>query len=84
MSTPLDTMVGGNHYRGGKMQPVQFFHANQQLDWQQQNIIKYAYRHKDKHGHIDLLKVVHYALIECQLEYPEKLDDFKELVSALL
>lgn len=66
----LDTMVGGSHYQGSNsIQPIQFYHANPQLDFQQCNMIKYAFRHKNKNGLQDLLKVIHYALIEAELYY---------------
>ncbi|EDL8063757.1 hypothetical protein CTA21_16530 [Salmonella enterica] len=80
---PLAGQVGGTHYKGG-MQPLEFFNLNPQLDWQQSNIIKYAYRHKDKNGMMDLLKVIHYALIEAQLHYPERLDELKALIKELV
>jgi len=66
----LNTMVGGSHYKqGSTLQPVEFFYANQQLDYQECNIIKYAFRHKNKNGLQDLLKVIHYTLIESELYY---------------
>ncbi|ENQ1546042.1 DUF3310 domain-containing protein [Salmonella enterica] len=80
---PLAGQVGGTHYKGG-MQPLEYFHLNPQLDWQQANMIKYAFRHKDKNGAMDLLKVIHYALIEAQLCYPEKLDELKSQVKELI
>lgn len=37
----LDAMVGGSHYQGsGSIQPIQFYHANPQLNFQQCNMIK--------------------------------------------
>ncbi|MCS5736797.1 DUF3310 domain-containing protein [Herbiconiux daphne] len=83
----LDTMVGGNHYHAENgIQPVEFYHANPQLNFQQCNMIKYAFRHKDKNGIQDLLKVVHYALLECGFEYPDKYEEFvgniKNLIKA--
>lgn len=87
MSNPLDTMVGGNHYKGGSIQPLEFYHANPQLDFQQCNMIKYAYRHKDKNGLQDLLKVIHYALLEANFDYgddPVALAAFKEQVRGLV
>lgn len=84
----LDTMVGGSHYQTeGGIQPIQFYHANPQLDFQQCNMIKYAYRHKDKNGLQDLLKVIHYALLEAEFDYgddKEKFESFKEQVRGLV
>lgn len=83
MANPVDVMVGGNHYKGG-IQPIEFYNSNPQLDFQQCNIIKYAYRHKEKNGTQDLLKVIHYALLEVQFHYPDKLEEFKKQVQGLV
>lgn len=85
----LNTMVGGSHYQTGNggIQPIEFYHANPQLDFQQCNMIKYAYRHKDKNGLQDLLKVIHYALLEAEFDYgddKEKFEAFKEQVRGLV
>ena len=82
----LASMVGGSHYNpdSKKIQPIEFYHANPQLNFQQTNMIKYAYRHKDKNKVQDLLKVVHYALLECGFEYPEEYDNFRSEVRKLL
>lgn len=82
----LESMVGGSHYNpdSKKIQPIEFYHANPQLNFQQTNMIKYAYRHKDKNKAQDLLKVVHYALLECGFEYPEEYDNFRNEIRKLL
>lgn len=82
----LASMVGGSHYNpdSKKIQPIEFYHANPQLNFQQTNMIKYAYRHKDKNKVQDLLKVVHYALLECGFEYPEEYDNFRSEIRKLL
>lgn len=81
----LSTMVGGNHYHAeGNIQPIQFYHSNPHLNFQQCNMIKYAFRHKEKNKTQDLLKVVHYALLECQLQYPEEYEKFTEQVKNLI
>lgn len=82
----LDTMVGGSHYQTGNggIQPIEFYHANPQLNFQQCNMIKYAYRHREKNGLQDLLKVIHYAILEAEFNYPkEEVDDWKQLVTGL-
>lgn len=85
-SPALDVMVGGAHYDpdSKKIQPIEFYAANPQLNFQQCNMIKYAYRHKDKNRVQDLLKVVHYAMLECGFEYPEEYETFKKEVRKLL
>ena len=84
----LNTMVGGNHYKEkSTLQPVEFFYANQQLDYQECNIIKYAFRHKNKNGLQDLTKVIHYALIEAELYYgddKEAMETFKRQTKELV
>lgn len=80
--TATSVMVGGTHYKGG-IQPIDFYHANPQLDFQECNMIKYAYRHKNKNGLQDLLKVVHYAMLEADLHY--KADaEFKQMIKDLM
>jgi hypothetical protein len=85
-SPALEVMVGGAHYgpNSKMIQPVEFYSANPQLNFQQCNMIKYAYRHKDKNKVQDLLKVIHYAMLECGFEYPEEYETFKKEVRKLL
>lgn len=82
----LGTMVGGSHYQAtGNIQPIQFYAANPQLDFQQCNMIKYAYRHKNKNGLQDLLKVVHYAMLEAEIAYgKESGTEFQNMIKELL
>lgn len=67
----LQTQQGGTHYKGLKIQPIEYIHAND-LDFFQGNIVKYATRHKDKNGAEDLRKVIHYAQLAIELQYGEK------------
>lgn len=80
--TAKSVMVGGTHYKGG-IQPIDFYHANPQLDFQECNMIKYAYRHKSKNGLQDLLKVVHYAMLEADLYYKSD-SEFKQMIKGLM
>lgn len=83
-SSPLDTMVGGTHYQNGGIQPVEFIESNN-IGFAKGNIIKYAYRHENKNGLQDLLKVVHYTLLEAHFKYPkEDVAKFKDDVKNLL
>lgn len=66
----LETQVGGNHYKGYKIQPVEFIHANG-LNFLQGNIIKYTMRYKEKNGKQDLLKARHYIDLLIELENKE-------------
>ena len=41
----LQQQVGGQHYKGCKIQPVEYIHANG-LDYLEGNVIKYITRHR--------------------------------------
>lgn len=67
-NNPLQSQVGGTHYKYLKIQPIEFIYANG-LDFLQGNIIKYATRHKNKNGAEDVKKIIHYAELILKLEY---------------
>lgn len=81
----LDTMVGGDHYQAtGGIQPIEFYNANPHLNFQQTNVIKYIFRHKDKKGLEDLLKVIHYTMFEAEFTYgKEEVEQWKKDVLKL-
>lgn len=64
----LDGQVGGEHYRQGKIQPVEFIEANG-MGFCEGNVIKYVTRHASKGGAQDLLKARHYIDLLLQLRY---------------
>ena len=66
-TTALDKQVGGNHYKGMKIQPVQFIHANN-IGYLEGNIIKYVCRWRGKNGMADLEKAKHYIELLMALE----------------
>lgn len=66
---PFTEQVGGNHYKGMKIQPVEFILAND-LNFCEGNIIKYTCRYRQKNGIEDLKKVIHYA--QLLIEFEEK------------
>ena len=68
----LDMQEGGDHYKDLSIQPIEYITENN-LDFIQGNMIKYATRHKDKGGKEDLLKVIHYANLAIELQYGEDL-----------
>lgn len=70
-SRPLDTQVGGNHYKDMAIQPIEFILANK-LPYCEANIIKYACRHKRKNGAEDIRKVIQYAMFILENDYGEK------------
>ena len=63
--------VGGTHYKKYKIQPVEFAQANE-LNYCESNIIKYAVRHRDKNKADDVRKIIHYAELLLELEYPDQ------------
>ena len=64
---PLETQVGGDHYKTKAIQPVEYIHANG-LGFCEGNVIKYVTRWKEKNGIKDLEKARHYLDILIQLE----------------
>ena len=83
LSNPLDTQVGGDHYKGCGIQPVEYIHANN-LDYLEGNVIKYITRHRTKgEGKKDVEKAIHYAELILQMHYPDEekqTDLFKDLI----
>lgn len=57
---PLSVQIGGNHYKGCKIQPIEYIFANG-LGYAEGNVVKYITRWKNKNGIEDLKKVIHYA-----------------------
>jgi hypothetical protein len=69
LNKPLDQQVGGSHYKGCKIQPVEYIHANG-LDYLEGNVIKYITRHRTKgEGRKDIEKAIHYAQLILEMEY---------------
>lgn len=67
-NNPLNTQVGGNHYKDCKIQPIEFIHANN-IPFCEANAIKYLCRHRNKNGKQDLEKAKHYIDLLIKLEY---------------
>jgi hypothetical protein len=67
-TNPLDSQIGGAHYKQYKIQPVEYAMANS-LNYCQANAIKYVTRYRDKNGKEDLLKAIHNIEILIALEY---------------
>lgn len=66
-TSALEVQVGGSHYKGRAIQPVEFIHANN-LPFIEGNCIKYLVRWRDKGGIKDLEKVKHYIDLLIELE----------------
>jgi len=68
-TSALDVQVGGNHYKGMKIQPVEFIVENA-IPYREANVIKYVCRHRAKNGLQDLKKAAHY--LQMLIEEAEK------------
>jgi hypothetical protein len=72
MMEALQKQVGGVHYKGYKIQPVEFIFANG-IGFLEGNAIKYICRHKKQStekGKEDIKKAIHYLEMLLELEYP--------------
>jgi hypothetical protein len=69
---PKETQIGGDHYRTGDIQPIDYIMANK-MNFAEGNVIKYVTRHRNKGGKQDILKAMHYLdfLLEEYNEYEE-------------
>lgn len=72
-ASALDVQVGGGHYKGKKIQPIEYIHANN-LNYSEGAIVKYITRWREKNGFEDLEKIKHYVdlLIEMEKKYGKK------------
>ena len=70
INNPLETQVGGSHYKDLKIQPIEFIHANN-IPFCEANAIKYLCRWRNKNGVQDLLKARHYIDLLISLEKKE-------------
>lgn len=69
----LDVQVGGDHYKGMKIQPFTYAMQNN-FNAGQFGVLKYISRYKNKNGLEDLRKAMHFLQLLAESEYPgEKL-----------
>lgn len=64
---PLKVQVQGAHYKGLRIQPVEYIHAND-IPFCEGNVIKYVTRWRDKGGIKDLEKARHFIDLLINLE----------------
>ena len=82
-SSSLERQVGGDHYKECVIQPTVYCQLNK-LNTCEANIVKYITRHNKKgEGKKDIEKVIHYAEMLLELEYPDK-DAQQELFNDLI
>jgi hypothetical protein len=65
---PQLKQVGGEHYKGLAIEPVEYCQRNQ-LGYCESNAVKYVTRHRLKGGKQDLQKAIHYLELLLKLEY---------------
>lgn len=53
----LNVQIGGSHYQGNAIQPIEYIMANN-LNFPEGCVVKYISRHRRKNGKEDLLKVI--------------------------
>jgi hypothetical protein len=73
VATPMEIQIAGNHYKGKKIQPVEYIHANN-LTFLEGCIVKRITRWRDKDGFQDLEKIKHEVdlMIEMEKKYASK------------
>lgn len=69
----LDTQVGGEHYKGYKMQPMEIAY-DYGLTPGLSHCLPYILRYKEKGGKQDLEKAIHCLQLAIELEYGEQDD----------
>ena len=74
IQSAMDTQVGGGHYKGMKIQPMEYSMANS-LDACQHTAIKYISRFRNKGGIQDLEKAKH--CIDMLIEFERKAEQEK-------
>ena len=61
----INNQIGGNHYKGNAIQPIEYIYSNK-LSWSMGNVIKLVTRNKVNKVE-DLLKAKHYIDLELQI-----------------
>lgn len=69
LHAPLNSQVGGDHYKTLAIQPIEFIYANN-LNFLEGCVIKRICRHRRKNGREDIEKAIHELQILLNQEYP--------------
>ena len=67
--SPLNSQIGGSHYKDFAIQPVEFITKNK-LSFLEGCVVKRVCRHRSKNGAEDIRKAIHELELLLQLEYP--------------
>lgn len=73
VETALDKQVGGQHYKGDKIQHFTLC-MEDNIPWGESAAIKYIMRHRKKGGRQDLEKAVHYLQMCIEYYYPAEVE----------
>lgn len=68
---PTSRQVGGDHYVGMAIEPVEYIHRNK-LGFIEGCIVKYISRHRLKGGAEDILKIKHFCDLLLDFEYGDQ------------
>lgn len=71
--------IGGNHYQGLKIQPVEYNYANG-LPFIEGNVVKYITRHRNKNKAEDVKKAIHFCVMLLKLEYGYSKEELEKLL----
>lgn len=66
--SPLDVQVGGGHYKGYPIQPIEYCQRNR-IPFAESCVVKYVSRHMTKNGIEDLRKAKHLLELIAEIEY---------------
>ena len=69
-TSAFDRQVGGNHYQGLSITPIEYCHKNK-LGPCEFSVVRYVTRYKSKGGIEDLQKAIHYLELLIEMEYGE-------------
>ena len=64
----LKKQVGGEHYKNGEIQPIEFI-MDQGLTFPEGSVVKYVCRHRRKNGAEDIRKAIHYLEFILEKDY---------------
>lgn len=71
--------IGGNHYQGLKIQPVEYNYVNG-LPFIEGNVVKYITRHRNKNKAEDVKKAIHFCIMLLKLEYGYSKEEIEKLL----
>ena len=71
--------IGGNHYQGLKIQPVEYNYANG-LPFIEGNVVEHITCHSNKNKAEDVKKAIHFCVMLLKLEYGYSKEELEKLL----